>query len=100
MILPKYLYFRKINRQFKGVWNSKMTEEAAPVYTFIYDDQEIPYATLNNAPVSLKSSINPLNEKGTFPPVKLVKEHFDFLVSRLHYNHLNSAFLDEGNFIE
>ena len=58
-----------------------MTEEAAPVYT-LYDDQEIPYATLNNALSRLVKILDkPLNEKEAFPPLKLVKEHVDFLVS-------------------
>ena len=56
-------------------------EASSPFYT-LYDDQEIPYATLNNALLRLVKILDkPLNAKESFPPVKLVKEHVDFLVS-------------------
>ena len=57
-----------------------MSEEA-PVYT-LYDDQEISYTALNNALTRLVKILDkPLAGKETFPPVKLNKEHIEFLVS-------------------
>lgn len=61
--------------------SGKEKEEEAQVFT-VFDDQEIPYATLNSALGRLTKILDqPLAGKETFPAVKLKKEHIDFFVS-------------------
>lgn len=73
----------------------------AQIFT-VFDDQEIPYATLNNALSRLTKILDePLAGKETFPPVKLKKEHIDFFVQKFFiYFILMFSFLSllvEGN---
>lgn len=59
-------------------------KEEAQDYT-VFDDQEIPYAVLNSALGRLTKILDePLAGKETFPPVKLKKEHIEFLVTRIN----------------
>lgn len=59
-----------------------MSGQDPPVYTF-NDDQEIPYAVLNNALTRLVSILDkPLIGKENFPPVKVKKEHIEFMVTK------------------
>lgn len=54
--------------------------DEGPVFT-VFDDQEIPYATLNSALTRLSAILDrsPAT-KETFPVVNLKKEHVDFMV--------------------
>lgn len=62
----------------------KSNPSEEPVYT-VFDDQEIPFTTLNSALTRLSAVLDkPLKGKETFPVAKLQKEHVDFLV--LHYS--------------
>ena len=57
------------------------SKKEEPILT-MFDDHEIPYATLNNALSRLVKVLDaPLAGKETFTPVKLKKEHVDFFVN-------------------
>lgn len=57
-----------------------------PVFT-VFDDQEIPYATLNSALTRLAAILDRPTEKKkeTFSVIKLKKEHVDFMVQTIFY---------------
>ena len=75
-------------------------KEEGQVFT-VFDDQEIPYAILNNALGRLTKILDrPLVGKETFPPVKLKKEHMEFFVRLTKYLQvfIFFFFLVKGNF--
>ena len=56
-------------------------EDSEPVLT-VFEDHEVPYAVLNNALSRLVTILEkPLVGKESFPPVKLKKDHIEFLVN-------------------
>jgi hypothetical protein len=79
---------------------NKTSESNTPILT-VFDDHEIPFATLNNALSRLTSILEATSTaKETFAPIKIKKEHVDFLVLYFHFRIIYNLILGQRNTYE